>query len=145
MNKICIILIVIIVTLTSCKMESKGVFFTKEEYENKLDQSVNRDVLKRIKNDSTITKDEMIFSFYFITNERAKIDSLIVYLEKNEVNQQVIELNKINKIWELNGRTYPIKLEIDSINKWERKMLDIGYKFDCELDGWETTYANRND
>jgi tryptophan-rich sensory protein len=47
------------------------------------------------------------------------------------------------KIWELNCRTYPIKLELESINKWETKMWEIGYKFDCELDGWETTYENR--
>ncbi len=124
-------------------MENKGRFFTKEKYENELNQSVIFDALERIKNDSTITKDEMIFSFYFITDERTKIDSLIDYLEKNESKQKIIELNQINEIWELNGRTYPIKLEIDSINKWERKMWEIGFKFDCELDGWETTYENR--
>lgn len=124
-------------------MENKGRFFAKDKYENELNQSVNIDVLERIENDSTITKDEMVFSFYFITDKRAKIDSLIDYLEANEPNQQIIELNQVNEIWELNGRTYPIKLEIGSINKWERKMWKIGYKFDCELDGWETTYENR--
>ena len=143
MKKIWGISIIGIVLLTSCVMENKGRFFTKEQYETKLNQAVNIDVLERIKNDSTITKDEMIFSFYFVTDKRTKIDSLIDYLEMNEPNQQIIELNKINEIWELNGRTYPIKLEIDSINKWEGKMWEIGYKFDCELDGWETTYENR--
>ena len=120
-------------------MENKNRFFTKEKYENGPNQSVNIDVLERIKNDSTITKDEMIFSFYFITDNKKKIDSLIDYLEKNEPNQQIIEINQANKIWELHGRTYPIKLELDNINMWERKMWDIGYKFDCELDGWQTT------
>jgi hypothetical protein len=120
-------------------MENKRRFFTKEKYENELNQSVNNDVLGRIKNDSIITKDEMIFSFWFITDKRTKIDSLKEFLEENEPKQQIIELNQIDEIWELNGRTYPIKLEIESINKWERKMWEIGYKFDCELDGWETT------
>lgn len=143
MKKIWGISIIGIILLTSCEMENKGRYFTKEKYENEINQSVNIDVLERIKNDSTITKEEMIFSFYFITDKRTKIDSLTDYLEKFEPNQQIIELNQINKIWELNGRTYPIKLEIDSINKWERKMWEIGYKFDCELDGWETTHENR--
>ena len=138
------ILVIGVFIFTNCKMENKGRFFSKEKYENELNQSVNNDVLERIKSDSTITKDEMIFSFYFITDKRAKIDSLIGYLEQNESNQQIIELNQVNEIWELNGRTYPIKLEIDSINRWERNMWEIGYKFDCELDGWETTYANRD-
>lgn len=124
-------------------MENRERFFTKEKYENDLNQSVNFDVLERIKNDSTITKDEMIFSFYFITDERTKIDSLIGFLEQNEPKQRIVKLNLINEIWELNGRTYPIKLELDSINQWERKMWEIGYKFDCKLDGWETTYENR--
>lgn len=124
-------------------MDYKPRFFTKEKYETELNQTVNIDVLERILNDSTITENEMIFSYYFITDDRVKIDSLIDYLKKNEPKQKIIELNKINKIWELNCRTYPIKLEIDSINKWEEKMWEIGYKFDCELDGWETTYENR--
>ena len=142
MNKIWQIAIIGIVVFTSCKTDNKGRFFTKEEYENELHLSLNFDVLERIKSDSTLTNDEMIFSFYFITDARTKIDSLIDYLEANEPNQQIIELNQINEIWELNGRTYPIKLEIENINSWERKMWEIGYKLDCKLDGWETTYED---
>ena len=142
MKRIWGILTIVIAFLTSCEMESNGRFFPKEKHENELNQSANIDLLERIKNDSTIRKDEMIFTFYFITDKRRKVDSLVDYLEKYEQNQQIIELNQINEIWELRGRTYPIKLEIDSINDWERRMWDIGYKFDCKLDGWETTFAN---
>ena len=145
MKKFCGILVIAFVMLSSCVVESKERFFTQEESENEFNQLVNIDVLERIKNDSTITKDEMIFSFYFITNKRVKIDSLIYYLKNNEPRQTIIELNKINEIWELNGRTYPIKLEIDSLNSWEKKMWEIGFQFDCKLVNWETTYANRND
>ena len=142
MNRVWGIFTIGIVLLTSCEMKNKERFFTKEKYENELNQSINIDVLNRIKKDSTITKNEMIFSFYFITDKRTKIDSLIDFLEKNESNQQIIELNRINKIWELNGRSYPIKLEIDSINKWEKRMWDIGYQFDCQLDVWEAIQEN---
>ena len=126
-------------------MEDKGRFFTKEKYENELNQLVNNDVLERIKNDPEITSDEMTFSFYFITDKKAKIESLIDYLKKIELSQNTFVVNKIKEDWELKGKTYPIKLEIDSINKWEREMWDIGYHFDCELDGWETTQANKYD
>lgn len=102
MNKIWQIAIIGIVVFTSCKTDNKGRFFTKEEYENELHLSLNFDVLERIKSDSTLTNDDMIFSFYFITDTRTKIDSLIDYLEANEPNQQIIELNQINEIWELN-------------------------------------------
>lgn len=138
-----VIVIIGVVLFTNCKMNKKERFFSKETYENELNQSLNIDVLERIKNDSTITMDEMIFSFWYITDKRIKIDSLIDYLEENEPNQQIIELNQINTIWELNGRTYPIKLDIENINNWEKKMWEVGYKFDCKLDGWETTYVNR--
>lgn len=121
-------------------MKTQGRFFTKEQYENELCQSVNKDVLRRIKKDSAITKDEMIFSFYFITDTRAKIEALIDYLRVNEANQQIEELNQTDDdLWELTVRSYPIKLEIEQINHWERKMWDIGYQFDCELDGWQTS------
>ena len=62
MKKILGMLIIGVLIFTNCKMENKGRFFTKEKYENELNQSANIDVLERIKNDSTITKDEMIFS-----------------------------------------------------------------------------------
>lgn len=143
LKKKIVIVIIGVVLFTNCKMNKKERFFSKETYENELNQSLNIDVLERIKNDSTITMDEMIFSFWYITDKRIKIDSLIDYLEENEPNQQIIELNQINTIWELNGRTYPIKLDIENINNWEKKMWEVGYKFDCKLDGWETTYVNR--
>ena len=138
------VLIIGALIFVNCKLEDKERFFTKHEFNNKLNQTVNREVLERIKNDSTIIEDEMVFSFYFITDTRSKIDLLIDFLEQYEHNQQIIELNSINEIWELNGRSYPIKLEIDIINKWERNLLEIGCKFDCKLDGWETTYTHKD-
>ena len=123
-----------------CKMETNKRFFTKEKYENEINQNINLDVLDRIKKDSSITEESIVFSFYFITDKRSKLDSLSDYLTENLPNHQIIEIRKINNIWELNGRSNKIKLEIAEINKWERKLWDFGYKFDCELDGWETLY-----
>lgn len=136
-------ILIIVFSANSCKTDNKPRFFTKEKFETELNQEVNIDVLEMILDDSTLTRNEMIFSYYFITNEKFKIDSLVAHIKKNEPEQKIIELNKINEIWELNCRTHPIKLNIDSINKWEENMWEIGYRFDCELDGWETTYENR--
>jgi len=128
--------IILLLLLSACQPNQKP--FTNQNQKTNPNQSKNTHLLQKIKNDTTITKDKMIFSFYYITNTRAKIDALIDYLKANEPNQPTIELNKINQIWELNGRTYPIQLQIDSINQWEIKMRAIGYQFDCELDGWDT-------
>jgi len=124
-------------------MINTGRFFTAAEFENELNLDANLDVLNRIKEDSTINKDEMIFSFYYITNEKSKIEALSDFLKINEPEQKIIEFNKINSIWELHGMSNPIRLEIDNINEWEKKMWEIGFRFDCKLDGWETTYENR--
>lgn len=133
------ILVIALLLSLNCSTENGERFFTQESLENELDQALNIDVLNRIKNDTSITSNEMVFSFYFISDQRKKLEALIDYLEKNEPSQTIIEFNQINEIWELNGRTYPIPLEINAINVWERKMWNIGFQFDCKLDGWETT------
>jgi hypothetical protein len=39
--------------------------------------------------------------------------------------------------FELLGSTHPIQMELSVINEWNNKMWDIGYDFDCKLDGWQ--------
>ncbi len=115
-------------------------FFSKDFYENELHQEINVDVLRRINQDTNITTDKLKFSFYFISDKKKKIDSLVEYFQTNEEEQQILKVYQVDKIWELNGRSYLIKLDLESINEWEKKMWDIGFNFDCKLDGWETSY-----
>jgi hypothetical protein len=133
-------ILICLLVLVSCDMKNKDRFFSEEEFETELRQDVNADVLRRIQEDTSITADQIRFSFYYITDDRVKIDSLIDYFEANLKEYQIMELNKNNKIWELNARSSPVTVNLDSINEWEKNLWDIGYKFDCRLDGWETLY-----
>ena len=81
----------------------------------------------------------MVFSCYYITDKKEKLTALVEYFKGYAPEQQIIKVNQVSNIWELVGRSNPVKLEIESINTWERNRWEIGYKFDCELDGWETT------
>ena len=131
-----------IILIMSCVKNQSKRFFSKEKYETGLQQELNIDVLERIVNDSNYTSKEIILSFYFISDERKKIESLIDFFNDSLENHQVIELNQINNIWELNGRSNPIELQLESINNWERNLWEVGYKFDCLLDGWESTISD---
>ena len=133
------ILTIGIIVFFACDMKEKGRFFTREKYENEFFQDVNKDVLERINQDTSITSDSMVFTFWFITNEKQKLDALADYLRNNLKDHQIVELKQVNEIWELQGTSNAIKLDIESIKEWEKKLWDIGYKFDCKLDGWETT------
>jgi len=121
-------------------MKEKGRFFTKEKYENEFFQDVNKDVLIRIKQDTSITSDNMVFTFWFITDEKQKLDALADYLRNNLKDHKIVKLKQADEIWELEGTSNAIKLNIESINEWDKKLWDMGYKFDCKPDGWETTY-----
>ncbi len=106
-------------------MKEKGRFFTKEKYENEFFQDVNKDVLRRIKQDTSITSDNMVFTFWFITDEKQKLDALAEYLRNNLKDYKIVELKQVDEIWELEGTSNAIKLDIESINEWDKKLWAI--------------------
>lgn len=137
-----IFIILVSSVMISCPSIPTKRYFTPEAYENELKQESNQTVLNRIKQDSTDKRKEVVFSFYFKTNKRKKINDLMDYFEFYEPSSQLMELNQLGRwpeVWELNGRSYPIPLHIDSLNQWEKKLWDIGYRFDCKLTYWAET------
>ena len=98
------------------------------------------ELLDSLQNDTLLGGEKVVFSLYYYTNQRTKLDVLVDYLQANEPEQVIIEWHNLrpyaNPMWELNMRSYPIVMHLDSINNWERKMWDIGYQFDCKPDYW---------
>ena len=47
-------------------------------------------------------------------------------------------LHKIQKIFVITGWTSPIKMDENTVLNWTKDMCEVGYKYDCDFDGWGT-------
>ena len=42
------------------------------------------------------------------------------------------------KLFIISGLTTKIKMSDENVKIWVKQMCELGYKFDCEFDGWGT-------
>jgi regulator of RNase E activity RraB len=43
------------------------------------------------------------------------------------------------KLFMVTGWTTIMKMENEILKNWTKQMCELGYKFDCDFDGWGTT------
>ena len=97
----------------------------------------NKDVLERIYNSNITSKEELPIEFFYVSDEEKKLTDLGIHLLTQFPNYFNFKVEPYDGIFELRGMTHKIQMELNVINKWNKIMWDIGYKFDCRLDGWQ--------
>ena len=119
---------------------SENTFFTKEIYDTEIALEVNRDVLERIYKSNVTSKTSLPIEFFFISDQEGKLKRLGLYLLSVFPEYIDLKVQPYNEHFELLGTTHPIKMDLKSVNEWNQKMWEIGYQFDCKLDGWEVEH-----
>ena len=115
-------------------------FFPKDVYDSEIRLDVNEDVLKRIYNDGVSQYDALPIEFVFITDKEEKLEKLKQTLSLLYPMYEDSEVEETENHWELHGITNVIEMKIDKINEWNQLMWDLGYRFDCRLDGWQVGF-----
>lgn len=114
-----------------------NTFFTKEIYDTQIDLHVNGDVLKRIYNSNVMPEASLPIEFFYVSDQKEKLKNLELYLLSEYPEYTKLKVQSYNDKFELLGITHPIKMDLATVNEWNREMWDIGYQFDCKLDGWQ--------
>nr|WP_322623210.1 ribonuclease E inhibitor RraB [uncultured Flavobacterium sp.] len=85
------------------------------------------------------TESELKLEFFFYTNATEKAGKLATALTSlgYEVNHGASASN--NKEYVITGWTTKIHMTDSSVGEWVNQMCDLGFKHDCEFDGWGTT------
>lgn len=117
-----------------------NTFFIKDVYDTEIRLDVNDDVLERIYNDGVNPIDELPIEFVFITDTEEKANKLKQSLSLQYITYNDLEVQETEDYWEVHGITNAIQMNIDKINEWNEAMWDIGYRYDCQLDGWQVGY-----
>lgn len=82
---------------------------------------------------------ELKLEFFFYTNTQDKAQALTTDLSKlgYEASNSLSVTN--SKEYVITGWTTKILMTDSSVGEWVNQMCDLGFKHDCEFDGWGTT------
>jgi hypothetical protein len=115
----------------------ENTFFTKDIFDTEIALDVNADVLERIYNSNVTPETSLPIEFFYVSDQEEKLKHLGLHLLTNFPKYTDLKVQPYNEIFELLGNTHPTKMELGTINEWNQQMWDIGYVFDCKLDGWQ--------
>ena len=114
-----------------------NTFFTKDVYDTEIALDVNADVLERIYRSNVTPDTSLPIEFFYVSDKEDKLKLLGLHLLTNFPRYTDLKIQPYNDNFELSGNTHPIKMDLSAINEWNQQMWDIGYEFDCKLDGWQ--------
>ena len=119
---------------------TNNTFFTKDIYDAEIALDVNADVLERIYKSDITPETSLSIEFFYVSDGEEKLRRLGLHLLSNFPEYANLQVQPYEEVFELSGITQPIKMALDVINEWNQKMWDIGYEFDCKLDGWQVEH-----
>ena len=84
-----------------------------------------------------ITEDRMLkLEYFFYTNTPEKAGALSVALSGMGYDATFNPTDEGDKIRIVAGATVPVLMATEKVLEWTEEMCNIGYKHDCEFDGW---------
>jgi hypothetical protein len=124
-------------------MSKENTFFTKDVYDTEIGLDVNGDVLERIHSRPNVTPETSLpIEFFYVSDQEEKLKNLGLHLLAEFPEYTDLKVQPYNDKYELLGTSHPIKMDLASVNEWNQQMWDIGYQFDCKLDGWQVGTQN---
>lgn len=94
--------------------------------------------LEQLRNLNVTTDRELKLEYFFYTNTADKAKQLATEIEKlNYTVQHGVSAGDKN-LFIVTGWTTKMKMSEEVVKHWTKQMCELGYKFDCEFDGWGT-------
>lgn len=120
--------------------ENDGPFVRKRKFiENqKMQMALAPITLDHLRNFGVSDDEKLKIEFFFYSRSPIKAESLARELRnlKYEVETGKSAGNK--NLFIITGWTTKMKMDDKTMQHWTEDMCELGYKFDCEFDGWGT-------
>ncbi len=115
-------------------------YVTEESFKNNIQKQVDMtpQTLDRLRKAGVSADKELKLEFFFYTNSDDKAKKLADALAKlsYSVEHRLAAESKTGFV--ITGWTTKMKMSEDVVKKWTKEMCQLGYKFDCDYDGWGT-------
>ena len=123
------------------KSNGNGQFVSDRAFKKNLARQVELapETLRHLKNYGVSDDSELKLEFFFYARTEDKAQMLAAALKK--INYEV-EFGKSagdKKLFIITGLTTKMRMDDWTVQSWAKEMCELGYKFDCDFDGWGTT------
>ena len=96
-------------------------------------------ILEQLRNLNVTAENELKLEYFFYTNKVEKAKQLATEIEKLNYTVEYDIAAGDNKSFVVTGWTTKMKMADEIVQQWTKQMCELGYKFDCDFDGWGTT------
>jgi regulator of RNase E activity RraB len=123
------------------KKNNKGQFVTEGQFKSNSDKQVELapQTLQQLRELGVTADKDLKLEFFFYSNTIDKVEKLSDELKKMNYEVQFGQSQGDNKLFISTGWTTKMKMDNGIVTSWTKEMCDLGYKFDCNFDGWGTT------
>jgi hypothetical protein len=122
------------------KFMDKNRFVSEHSFKDNLENQLQRtpQTLSHLRAANVTSENELKLEFFFYTNSENKAGQLANELAtlNYSVDHRLAADSKTEYL--ITGWTNKIIMTDDQLGKWTRDMCELGYKYDCEFDGWGT-------
>jgi len=82
---------------------------------------------------------ELRIEFFFYSRTEANANALASELRNLHYEVETEKSAGKENLFLVNGWTTKMRMDDKTVQHWTEQMGELGYKFDCEFDGWGTT------
>ena len=124
----------------STKQTPDKKFVTEDSYKRNRDNQVRMapQTLKQLRDLGVTETKELKLEYFFYTNAIDKAKSLAKYIQKMDYTVKYGKSAEDKDLFVITGWTSKMAMSDYTVIEWTKQMCDLGYKFDCEFDGWGT-------
>ena len=119
---------------------NSGQFVTKTAFISSRDRQMlmTPQVLEQLRKLNVSADKELKLEYFFYTNTAEKAGQLATEIGKMNYSVEHGVSAGDKKLFIVTGWTTKMKMADEAVVQWTKQMCELGYKFDCEFDGWGT-------
>jgi len=120
---------------------NNGPFVTETEFNSKREMQMQMvpPTLNQLRKLNGMTDKELKLEYFFYTNTADKAEQFAAEIEKLNYSVEHGVSAGDKNLFVITGWTTKMKMTDEAVEQWAKQMCELGYKFDCEFDGWGTT------
>lgn len=115
-------------------------FVTEAAFQSNLDRqtAMTPETVQQLREYGVTPESELRLEYFFYTNTEAKARALAAELEAKEYSVEFGPSAADSAQIVITGWTTPLTMDTEGVVAWSAEMTRLGYKYDCEFDGWGT-------
>ena len=120
-------------------------YITEKKFKHNLTRQVGLvpSTLKRLRQYGVARDNELKLEFFFHSKSPDKIEALTAKLDQLNYHVEFGKAAACKNLFVIAGWTTNMKMDDQTLIHWTNKMCELGYKFDCDFDGFETPVLSR--